>query len=236
MNSLIVLPEEIQDDLATIRGARARYLLDYHDLRVGIKVRGARLGGNLGEIEVLHIDEHEIRLKCCFTQPPPARNQTALVIAVPRPQTVKKILHFAAMAGITDLIFVRAERTDKSYLQSKTLLPENIQEELIKGLEQSCDSLAPRVSVLQHLGELWENAVVQSADLKLVLAPDLETSLAQVQAEQKRTCLALGPELGWTQTEVERFTQAGFLRYALGSRIYRLEFALALALGQLGRY
>jgi RsmE family RNA methyltransferase len=45
--------------------------------------------------------------------------------------------------------------------------------------------------------------------------------------------LALGPEGGWVEAEVESFRRAGFETVSLGSRVLRTESAVAALVGRL---
>ena len=45
--------------------------------------------------------------------------------------------------------------------------------------------------------------------------------------------MAIGPERGWSDAEVDLFTQHGFTPVGLGERVVRVELALVFLLGKL---
>jgi len=237
LNSLLVLPEElISDTQALIRGARARYLLEYHDLKLGIEIKALLWGSGAGKAKITSIGADQVGLNLSLDQAPLPRPNVDLIVAVPRPQTLKKVLALSAMAGIGQLHFVKTARVEKSYLQSKSLQTENIRDELIKGMEQVCDSTAPEVFKEWSLSVLLEKLAQSSGPRLLLLAdPNSKDNLTQYQsALSKQTGLTifLGPEAGFENTEIELLLASGFKGINLGKRILRTEFALAYLLGQ----
>ena len=60
-------------------------------------------------------------------------------------------------------------------------------------------------------------------------APPLERAVTR----SEPTTLAIGPEGGWIEREVETFVARGFTPVSLGAPILRVEAAVASALGQL---
>ena len=76
----------------------------------------------------------------------------------------------------------------------------------------------------------WFGAKPADADVDLVLAPGAGTPLPSVAAPQTKVCILIGPEGGFSQTEIEDAEIAGFKAVSLGPRILRTETAAAAAL------
>lgn len=241
---MIVLPEELSGEgLAVIQGRRAALLYELHELRTGLEVRAALLGGQRGSATVLEAAPQKVCLKLRLSQPPCEPVPLALLIAVPRPQTVKKVLQTAAMLGVSSIHFVPSDNSVKSYLQSKTLASEAIQQEIVKGLEQCCDSRPPAVVVWQALWRFMKEGLPSLSPPQkpqaLCLLP--LTSISKTQnlsalgpIPLSRTVIcAIGPESGWSEREEHDWIKTGFQPISLGERMLRVETAVAVLLGQI---
>jgi 16S rRNA (uracil1498-N3)-methyltransferase len=79
----------------------------------------------------------------------------------------------------------------------------------------------------------WFGARPADADVDLVLVPGAGTPLASVAAPRTKICILIGPEGGFSQTEVEDAAVAGFRAVSLGPRVLRTETAAAAALAVL---
>ncbi|PHJ16651.1 rna methyltransferase [Cystoisospora suis] len=80
-------------------------------------------------------------------EPPSALPLIDLLLAIPRPKTLDKILQISASLGVGRLLLVCAERTEKGYLCSPKLSTENIRKQLQTGLEQGVTTRVPEVHV-----------------------------------------------------------------------------------------
>ena len=166
------------------------------------------------------------------------RSNTHLIVAVPRPQSVKKLIQVGCAMGLSSLTFIRAANIVKSYLQSKSLTPANIQGEVIKGLEQANDSVPPEIRLLDRsprsIGEAFP---AEFANATLILADTHEPAACDVSGvclvhPANAVYLAIGPETGWTPAEVGDFKRLGFQVVTLGLRMLRVEVAATVLISQ----
>lgn len=243
VNSLIVLPEERQGSRAVLLGERAAYVHTFHDLKAGLEVRAAELGGKIGSAKVLTTSSERLELELDLHTPPPPRSPVVLIVAVPRPQTVKKVVQAAAMLGARELILTRAERCVASYLQSKGLAEAALRNETIRGLEQACDSIPPKIQICRSFKKLTDEIlperISETAPPLLIVAHcqnDSTTDLASLNSIEpdREVICALGPEAGWNDFEVDRFFELGFKPMQLGPRMLRVEVAMTYLLGMVG--
>ena len=164
MNSLVILPSEIgAAQQAVLCGTRAAYVKNRHELSPGIVVRGGILGGPRGLITVVAVHPDEIHLRLDCQELPLARLPIELLCGVPRPQTVKKVIHLACTLGLRAVHFVRSELGEKSYLQSSVLKQPEIEQEIIEGLEQACDTLPPEI----HIHRSWRGCLRETVGPKM---------------------------------------------------------------------
>jgi len=242
MNSLLVFPEEIKDKLASIRGEHLNYVRELHELEVGMNIQVGIVGGNKGRGVVISIDNSEITIELSCQSPPLAREAINLIVAVPRPQTQKKVLQLAATFGIESLHFVRSQNTEKSYLSSHSLEPKNQLWELLRGLEQTGDTILPNVVIHDRFRPFMEDTLLKTQEINQSKKFLLETIAFEANANfakidsidpSAKVTMAIGPEAGWNDFERELFIKSGFEPISLGKRIYRCETAVSVSLAQI---
>jgi len=181
---------------------------------------------------VLRLDERELVIRASLTEAPPARPGIDLLLALPRPKALRRILPSAASLGVDRIVLVNAARVEKSYFDSAVLAPEAMRELLILGLEQARDTRLPdllvrkrfRPFVEDELDSLWPGAA------RFVAHPAAE---AAASGGPERAVVAIGPEGGWVPFEIELLRARGFTPFTLGPRPLRVEVALPYALGML---
>lgn len=231
MNLVLVERDELAAD-GTVRLAdrRARHLREVLGVRVGQEVRAGVVGGELGTAAVLADDGTTIDLRLTLTAPPSTPLPVELVLAVPRPKVLTRALETAAAFGVARIDLTNAWRVDKSYLASPRLAPDPLAEALRLGAEQGATTHVPPIAVharLMGLLDGWRS----TAATKLLAhpgAPPIEH--AQLTWP---LVLAIGPEGGWIQRELDTFVDRGFQPVSIGAPILRVEAAVAAALGQL---
>ncbi|MCO6431449.1 MAG: RNA methyltransferase [Deltaproteobacteria bacterium] len=240
MNSILLLAQDLESPAsATLKGDRARAVQLRHSLKPGVRTKAALLNGLRGHVTVIEASPDKISLQLELNQPPPPRRSIDLIVAVPRPQTVKKVISLSTIAGIRSLTFVRSEHTEKSYLSSKSLREEEIFRQVELGLEQAFDSVPPEIVIFDSFWsfkkERLESSIPGRAGF-LAHAGERSSGLQVFTAALKgcaSAALAIGPESGWSLKEHEVFIEHGFHKISLGERIFRVEQAAAVLLGQL---
>lgn len=247
MNSLIILPDEVRDGAtATLVGPRARYAVTTHGVRQAQILKVGVMDGLRGEGRVTSVSNEAVTIELNLTEPALTPLPLSLIVGVSRPQTVKKIIQSAVMFGVSSLHFVRSEKGEKSYLQSRSLDDDQIEEESIKAMEQVWDSRRPEIVVhrtfshfmkqkLQMVIDATRDLAAAEEVVKLVAhpgGPSLTCNDAPRLANAA-TIIAIGPERGWSDDEVLLFEEFGFQTIGLGERVLRVELALVFLLGKL---
>ena len=147
MNLLLIRPEELTaPDAASITGERVAAVQEDHKLSPGLCVRAGVLGGEMGSARVISCTPEHIDLRLELGEQAPQKHPLELIVAISRPQTMKKVLWFTGSSGIARLHLVGSAKGEKSYLQSKSLQSPHLERELFRGLEQGCDTVLPPVS------------------------------------------------------------------------------------------
>jgi 16S rRNA (uracil1498-N3)-methyltransferase len=218
MNSLIILQDECVDPTSAILvGGRAHYAFKTHGVTTGQRIRVAVMGVSRGEAIVERASESEVCLTIVESMPSLPFEPVDLVVGVPRPQTVKKVIQAAVMLGARSLHFVRSEKGDKSYLQSRSLEPDLIQEETIKALEQVWCAMAPDILVHRSFPE-FAKEILPTLSAPTLSAPTLSaptlsatTLSATTLSAPARACWVVDPsgaEFALADTAVIRAASA----------------------------
>ena len=238
MNLLLLEPGEVVADRARIDGRRAEHLRKVLRVGPGDQVRAGVIGGAVGAATLLADDGRAIELALALAGAPPAPMPVELVLAVPRPKVLSRVLETAAAFAVQRIDLVNAWRVDKAYLDSPRLTAAAIDEHLRLGAEQGMTTHLPAVAVHRRLmGFLDERHAPGSEAAGVRLCAHARGGVAIEHAWRRGgsapTVLAIGPEGGWIEREVETFAARGFAVVSLADAVLRVEAAVAAALGQL---
>ena len=207
---------------------RLEHLKSVLKLKVGDMLKVALIGKGIGEAYIKDLTGESLTL---LLESIDAKNQAPydLIIGLSRPSTLKKILEHATTLGVGRFDFFKAELSEKSYLDSKLFKEGNLEKYLRFGVSQSAIyHQLPKVELHGHLKD-WKNR-----EQKFILSPKSSKSFLDVDLDfSKRITLAIGPERGWTDSEVEKFKEMGFIDIGISSSILRVETATFSSLGQL---
>jgi RsmE family RNA methyltransferase len=237
VNLLLLFDEDLlPDGTARLTGRRAQHAREVLRAEPGETLRVGRLGGLVGTGQVLENTAEALRLSVSLTEPPPPRASVDLLLAIPRPKALKKVLPAVASLGVDRVVLVNAARVEKSYFDSKVLDPTFVQELLLQGLEQARDTRLPEVLVRERFRPFVEDeldALLGSEPLRLLPHPPaLQPLTALGVGAAARVVLAIGPDGGWVPFEAQLLEAHGFHPFTLGPRILRVETAVPVLLGQ----
>ena len=232
MNLLLVEPGELAGDLVTVDGRRATHLRDILGVTQGSRVRIGVVGGGVGTAEILADDGNAIALRLAITDPAPAPMPVDLVLAVPRPKALTRTIEAIASFGVARVALTNAWRVDKSYLDSPRLAPDALAMAARLGAEQGATTHLPEITLHRRLMELLDTRFTTAAPNRLLAHPGGVPIERAVRSDAPIT-LAIGPEGGWIQREVDTFVERGFVVVSLGTPILRVESAVSALLGQL---
>ena len=237
MNLILLQPEEIDLSQVRLTGRRADHLRKILKVQPGDSVRVGIIGGKIGVGIVIAITKNEVALQVTTHTPPPAKLNLDLILALPRPIMLKRVLAQAAALGVRHLFLINASRVEKSFFEASPVKDNGFSPYLENGLEQAVDTILPTVSVHPRFKAFVEDAISGLAtSLKLIAHPNGRAGLAElasVVSPPKTTLLAIGPEGGWIDYEIAKFQEAGFLPFSLGPRILRVDTAVPAIIAQI---
>ncbi|AFM35167.1 MULTISPECIES: 16S rRNA (uracil(1498)-N(3))-methyltransferase [Stutzerimonas stutzeri subgroup] len=234
MNLLLLdTADFVADNRVLLRDRRLTHLQQVHRAEAGEQLRVGRVGGNMGSGQLLRLDAHEAELQVSFDQPPPAKLPVTLLLALPRPKMLRRVLQTVAAMGVPRLVLLNSYRVEKSFWQTPFLEPAAIHEQLILGLEQARDTVLPEVIIEKRFKPFVEDRLPQLAADTLGLVGHPGDFPHCPRAVTQPVTLAIGPEGGWIPYEVDKLAAAGLRPVQLGERILRVETAVSALLARL---
>jgi len=230
---LLEAADFVAADRVVLRGRRLTHLHEVHRAEAGECLRVGLLGGQMGQGQLLRLDATEAELKIELQQTPPAKLPVTLLLALPRPKMLRRVLQTVASMGVPKLVLLNSYRVEKSFWQTPFLEPQAIREQLLLGLEQARDTVLPEVIIEKRFKPFVEDRLPQLVAGTRGLVGHPGDYPACPRALSEPVTLAIGPEGGWIPYEVEKLTEAGLQPVQLGDRILRVETAVSALLARL---
>jgi RsmE family RNA methyltransferase len=239
MNLLLLKPHEIRNQQVELTDRRAEHIRKVLRAGQGDEVRVGVVNGPMGLGRILLMEDNRVTLSLCLTvtpSPPPA---TDLILALPRPIMLKRVLAQAASLGVSRIFLINAGRVEKSFFHASLIRDNTLEGPLLLGLEQAVDTILPQISVHERFRPFVEDllpGLLPGSPTRLLAHPDGGQTLARLDAGtgNQRIILAIGPEGGWVDFEVHKFQEQGFTLFSMGPRILRVDTAVPALLGQIG--
>jgi RsmE family RNA methyltransferase len=136
-----------------------------------------------------------------------------LLLAVPRPRVLGRCLEDAAALGFGRVVLFRTRRVEKGWLESHVLAAESTRRHLLLGLEQSRRTRLPVVELFPLFRPFVEDRLAGIATpgqrFLAHLTGAVPTASLALAAGEPFT-LAVGPEGGFVEFEVELLRAQGF--------------------------
>ncbi len=232
MNRILFKPNEIKAGLVKIGDERAEHILKFLHGSVGQIIKTGEIDGYIGTSEIVAIEKDKVTLKVSHTEASLA-SWVDLILAPPRPRVMKRLLPQLATMGVGKIVLVGAKKVEKDFWGATLLKEENYCPLFIDGLMQGGASIMPslilrrnfRAFVCDELDTLFPTTN------RIIAHPYVER--ASQGSAKARPLLAIGPEGGWTDEEVEMLKAHNFRALTLGKRILKTETATIAALSLL---
>lgn len=233
MNIVLLQPGDwIAEGIAVVRDRRAGHIREVLKAAVGERLRVGLLGGACGQGLIEALEPDGVRLRVELNEAPPARHRFTIVLALPRPKMLRRILRHCAEFGVADLHLIHSARVEKSYWQSPLLQPQQLAEALQAGLERSRDTIAPQVQVHRRFRPFVEDQLPELCAGRPCWLAEMGAPLRLAEAPPVPAVVMIGPEGGFVPFEVQLATAVIAKRVSLGERILSVDTALITALAQ----
>ena len=217
-----------------IGGERLKHVRKVLRAEVDDTLEVGRLGGGIGRGRIVEVNRERVVLELgpLDDEPPPALPVT-LVLALPRPKFVGRILQAAAAMGVKRILLVHTARVEKSYWQSSVMRPESLRRHLMLGLAQARDTMLPEIECLSGRRDLTDALPGLVLHHEQVLVADAVGAESCPLGVDGSTALLVGPEGGFLDEELASWGHAGATVVSLGRRALRVEHAVVALLSRL---
>lgn len=233
MNIVLLDPRQTESDLWSITSKRQLEHLQTHlEIKVGDTLKVGIREGKRYLTEVMNASEKSVYLKPIQEELVPKKLPVTLIVALPRPKVLRRLIMDAVTLGVEKIILIHSYRVDKSYWQTPFLQQLDHYVEL--GLEQAGDTVAPKIELYKRFKPFVEDV------LPSLITDECPAYVAHPYVDAKmpkaidHTCtIVIGPEGGFIPYEIDLLIKNGCQGFSLGSRIIRTETVIPYVLGRL---
>ena len=154
----------------------------------------------------------------------------ALLLSVVKFDRMEWCLEKATELGVSEIVPLAAARSEKSLIMAAKKRAERWRKILLESAQQSRRLRPPALLPVS----IPEDAFRDAGDGTEILLSERQNALPLREvlsgAHTQKSCLAIGPEGGWTDAEVAAALKNGFREASLGREILRTETAVIAAL------
>jgi 16S rRNA (uracil1498-N3)-methyltransferase len=229
------IADEVSGTHAALTGHHAEHLARVLRARVGQEFDIATSTG-VRRGRILSIDESRVEFELGDEIPASAIPNVTIALSIFKFDRMEWAIEKCTELGVARIVPIIARRTEAHLAVAASKRWERWQRIAVQASEQSRRAAPPEIRLPLKLKEALEFP----GDLRIVLAESEKTATLKDALQSSSAgdvVLAVGPEGGWTDAEVEMFREAGWISASLGSTILRTETAaiaaLAVALAEL---
>ncbi len=235
MNLILLSPTDFIKPKTRVRLDDRRYLhiRDIHRAKAGDELSVGLIGGRIGTGTITTLTGEGLEMDISLDLQPPAPLPVTLILALPRPNILKRTLQSASAMGAKKIFFIHSNQVEKSFWLSPALQPEKIREQLILGLEQGKDTVLPDVQLRKKFKPFVEDELPDLIRGTRALVAHPEAAQECPRALNEPITLMIGPEGGFIPYEIKKLTELGFTPVHLGNRILRVDTAVPALLARL---
>jgi RsmE family RNA methyltransferase len=233
MNLVLLHPADfVAESRVRLTGRRLEHVANIHRAAIGDSLTVGLENGQVGRGVIARLDD-ALELDVALDQDPPEKLPLTLVLALPRPKVLNRVIASATSMGVRRIILFNAWRVEKSYWQSPRLEEENLRQQRILGLEQARDTILPQLELRRFFRPFVEDELPAIADATRKLVAHPKTAAECPRDVQEPVTLVIGPEGGFIDQEIASLERIGFEPVSLGPRILRVETAVAAVISRL---
>lgn len=231
----IILLDECQTQTthwAITAKRQLEHLQQHLNVQVGDTLKVGVRGSKRYLTKVISVSPQSVEIEPIQEQPIPAKLPVTLVVALPRPKVLRRLIMDSVTLGVEKIILLHSYRVDKSYWQTPFL--QLLDHYVDLGLEQAGDTLAPKIECYKRFKPFVEDmlpSMITAERPAYVAHPYVDEPMpSQI---QHPCTIVIGPEGGFIPYEIELLQKNGCQAKHLGNRIIRTEMVIPYVLGRL---
>lgn len=222
------IADEFSADRAALVGEHADHLVRVLRARVGQEFDIAT-GSTVRRGRIVSVDDGRIEFDLGEEISAPALAAITLALSVFKFDRMEWAIEKCTELGVARILPVIARRTD-SHLAAASLKRGERWQRIARQASEQCRRTAPpEIAATIKVSELLK----PQAGRRIVLSESEDRTLlrdvTESNASSGAVLLAVGPEGGWTDDELQSFQQAGWISASLGNTILRAETAAIAA-------
>ena len=191
------------------------------------------LNGKTGTATILKMNKTAVEVEVLLNKKAPDPAPLKLILALPRPIVLKRLLAQITALGIKDIVVLHTNRVEKSYWSSPLLSKAGMEEQLLLGLEQAKDTMLPQVLLRKRFKPFVEDELKDFIRGTTALLAHPGAAVQALPKKNRPLTLVVGPEGGFIPYEVDLLQKEGCIPIALGTRILKVETAVVGWIGAL---
>ncbi len=209
-----------------LRDARAEHIRKILKAGPGWQLKTGTVNGLCGRSTVLDLSDAGVLLET-FHDEESITPWFDLLLAMPRPLVLKRLWPQLAALGAGRIVLINAAKVEKFYFSTQWVDKERVRPLLLEGAVQAGVTHIPDVRLCMNLTDFLrdELELLFEGSARLLAHPTLCAVPCAGRDVTARPLLAIGPEGGWTESEIALFASKGFSVFSLGPRILRSDTA-----------
>jgi len=222
------IADEVSGDRAALVGQHADHLVSVLRARVGQDFDIAT-GETVRRGRITLLDDGRVEFELGEEVSHASLAEITLVLAIFKFDRMEWAIEKCTELGVSRIVPVIVRRTDSHLTAAAAKRLERWQRIARQAAEQSRRAAPPEIAAPIKVAEAFSFP----GSLRIVLAESEERTLlrdvVKPDAAEVGVVLAVGPEGGWTEDELQSFRQAGWISASLGNTILRAETAAMAA-------
>lgn len=236
--NLILFDENdlIAENEILLTGRRLEHLSKVLKPEAGKKLRVGMKNGLIGTGEVRELSADRVLLKTELTVTPPAPARLSVILALPRPKSLPRLVQTLSMLGIKDIHFIHSYKVAKDFWSSDYLSRETVEQAAVLGLEQAVDTVMPKIEFRRRFKPFVEDELPELMRERMGFVAHPYGAEPCPERVERDAVLAIGPEGGWIDYELKMLEERGFRRVQCASRVLKLETAVTVLVSRLASF
>jgi 16S rRNA (uracil1498-N3)-methyltransferase len=234
MNLLLVEKKDfIGPSKVLLSGRRFEHIQKVLKGKIGTQLSCGKINGKMGTACITSLNSTSLEMDVILAQAPPKPIPLTLILALPRPKMLKRIMESVTSLGVKEIYLMNSWRVEKSFWKSPVLEEENLEKYFRLGLEQGKDTRMPTIYQKRFFSKFVKEELPIIGKDSLCITAHPKTLNSCPIGVNKKTTLVIGPEGGFIELEIKTLEEAGFETVSIGERILKVETATTYLISRL---